>query len=55
MSSKLTGFLYLTAGMPAHTYSDYAEIMMQLIINLMLLRKRQYLTQRLFILRALVR
>ena len=55
MASKLIGYLYLTAGMPARIYSDCAEIMMQLAISKMLLNKKQYLTQRLFVLQALVR
>ena len=55
MSSKLIGFLYLTAGMPAHTYSGYAGTMMRLAMNLMLLKEKRSLIQRLFILQALVR
>jgi hypothetical protein len=55
MSSKLIGTPCQTAGMPAHIYSGYAGIMMKLVMNLMLPRKKHFLIQPLFILPALDR
>jgi len=39
MASKLIGYLYLTARMPAGIYSNCTEIMMQLTISKMLLKR----------------